>query len=544
MYIELNKYYKNRKGEVIKITENTTYRDYPFMSSGMETYTKDGRYLQCVTDSRDLIEEVIPTPAVRVLEVQTNTRDFVSAMEESKGKVYAKFDKIARGTKVGGVRLNIGDGPYPYSYFPDQVEEGIICPITGEFIAMKNETKVEEKQEVTKVEYGVVYIANVAGSWFNRGERIVLQEDDGTDCPWFDSEDGRVKRECYYIKDLGVYTPSPKPNLKLEVGKKYKTKDGRLVTVKREIAEENYKFIIDDNGIERWYTEDGFHHWERGESDLNIIEEVIEQKTKTKQETKEMKYYRGTKKQIFKVGDVVILHYDDGSSCPRYKNVNTGELSYCPTRDLEEINVKITTLVKGPASRMIKHLEDEGWRLTYDSCSREVVWSKEGEPYFRGDMLQYCGQPRPTKWSWNDEWLETKYEFESLVKPKPSLNHRQFLIDFMRKKQELSHPSYLYTGDVNEMKNDWSDEDCERVANDIINEDEWGFNASSCPFCVYNNNVDLEDKKCEECSYGNRHGICANTGSDYYDEVAPNKKDGFRGELKAFVTNYPGVGKK
>lgn len=94
------------------------------------------------------------------------------------------------------------------------------------------------------------------------------------------------------------------------------------------------------------------------------------------------------------------------------------------------------------------------------------------------------------------------------------------------------------------MKNDWSDADCERVANDIIDEDEFGFSSATCPFCIYNHNLHIREEKCEECSYGKRHGICGNTGSDYYAEVTPNKKSGYPAELKAFVTNYPGVSKK
>ena len=59
--------------------------------------------------------------------------------------------------------------------------------------------------------------------------------------------------------------------MKLEVGKKYKTVDGTIVTVKSTYPDPVYPFEIDDNGVSQLYTEDGFHH-----HGLNIIEEIKE----------------------------------------------------------------------------------------------------------------------------------------------------------------------------------------------------------------------------------------------------------------------------
>lgn len=292
---------------------------------------------------------------------------------------------------------------------------------------MQIELSVEEKQKVTKVEYGVVYVVKSKGSEFEVGTKVVLQEDDGSSLPYFNAEDGSVLRGVCHISRLEVYKPQ---KLKLEVGKKYRMRNGEITSELQSRDSRIYPFTDGDN----IYTKDGMYWNVGGESEHDLIEEAIETKIETKQETKEMKYYRVIKSYSFSKGDIVVLHYDDRSDCPEYKNVNTGETLYTHKTNLEEINVKTTTFVKGPASRMIKQLEDEGWELEIDEDDNEIGWTKAGDTYFRGDMLQYCGKPKPSEWSWNDEWLETKYEFESLVKPKPSLNHRQFLIDFMKKK--------------------------------------------------------------------------------------------------------------
>ena len=64
--------------------------------------------------------------------------------------------------------------------------------------------------------------------------------------------------------------------MKLEDGKKYRTVDGTIVTVKCAYPNPVYPFEIDDNGITRSYTEDGFHHHSKAPYELNIIEEIKE----------------------------------------------------------------------------------------------------------------------------------------------------------------------------------------------------------------------------------------------------------------------------
>ena len=64
--------------------------------------------------------------------------------------------------------------------------------------------------------------------------------------------------------------------MKLEVGKKYKTVGGMIVTVKSRDSDPQYPFEVDDNGVSRWYTEDGYYYQSKSECVYNIIEEIKE----------------------------------------------------------------------------------------------------------------------------------------------------------------------------------------------------------------------------------------------------------------------------
>lgn len=64
--------------------------------------------------------------------------------------------------------------------------------------------------------------------------------------------------------------------MKLEVGKKYRTVCGLVVTVKSSNKDYDYPFIVDDRGVERFYTADGFYLRTKELSDFNIIEEIKE----------------------------------------------------------------------------------------------------------------------------------------------------------------------------------------------------------------------------------------------------------------------------
>lgn len=64
--------------------------------------------------------------------------------------------------------------------------------------------------------------------------------------------------------------------MKLEVGKKYRTVDGTIVTVECTYPDEIYPFVVDVNGYLQLYTGDGFYFITKIHSDFNIIEEIKE----------------------------------------------------------------------------------------------------------------------------------------------------------------------------------------------------------------------------------------------------------------------------
>lgn len=64
--------------------------------------------------------------------------------------------------------------------------------------------------------------------------------------------------------------------MKLEVGKKYRTVDGTIVTVKAYEGDPVYPFRVAYNSDSLLYTEDGFYYRGKTHHELNIIEEVKE----------------------------------------------------------------------------------------------------------------------------------------------------------------------------------------------------------------------------------------------------------------------------
>ena len=64
--------------------------------------------------------------------------------------------------------------------------------------------------------------------------------------------------------------------MKLEVGKKYRTVCGMIVTVKSRNSDPQYPCIVDVKGIDRWYSEDGLLYASDHHHGLNIIEEIKE----------------------------------------------------------------------------------------------------------------------------------------------------------------------------------------------------------------------------------------------------------------------------
>ena len=246
-----------------------------------------------------------------------------------------------------------------------------------------------------------------------------------------------------------------------------------------------------------------------------------------------MKYYRVTKKNTeankdFPVGTIVTLFKDDGTYQPEYKNVNTGKTRYLVTNNLEEINVKTVKTVISPASKLVKILEDSGYNM-----SKDGHWRGAGQT-FASDMFYFCGKEPGSPWVWEPEWLEEKIVFDSVVN---TFNARQFIVDFMKKKRELSHEAYLYQRDIDEIENEWSDEECNKVAGKILSRKEINFTSSCCPFCI------KFSGDCDDCSYGKRHGICRDHTSDFHKYIRPVACGKYRFELMDFVNDYPGARK-
>ena len=64
--------------------------------------------------------------------------------------------------------------------------------------------------------------------------------------------------------------------MKLEVGKKYRTVDGTIVTVKSTYPDPVYPFRVAYNSDSLLYTEDGFYYRGKTHHERNIIEEIKE----------------------------------------------------------------------------------------------------------------------------------------------------------------------------------------------------------------------------------------------------------------------------
>ena len=331
-----------------------------------------------------------------------------------------------------------------------------------------------------------------------------------------------------------VMNESKGKKLKLEVGKTYRDGYGEIHTIvsnKINLCYPDHTFRSDE---ERSYTVEGFWQMEKKDHKYNLIEEVVETKTTTtKKEQLKMKYYRTTEKNTeankdFPVGTIVTLYYDDGTPQPHYKDVNSDRTQYLFTDRLEEVNVKTVKTVISPVSKLVKILEDSG-----DKVNEDGHWRGAGQT-FASDMFFFCGKEPGSPWVWEPEWLEEKVVFDSVVN---TFNARQFIVDFMKKKRELSHEAYLYQRDIDEIENEWSDEECEKVASRILAQVEIDFSSSCCPFCI------KFPRDCDNCSYGKRHGVCSNDSSDFHKYIKPGAYTKSWPELLEFINNYPGARK-
>lgn len=523
MKLKVGKYYKNRDGEVVKIVKYEEDGDF-YRSVTQCTYTPRGSYFSNGTSPYDLIKEVIPVPAYRVKVEQTDMRDFIRSMEGEKGKVYTEFKLLPESCEKF---IDMGG----WSYYATQVDSGYIDPITGEFVMNEKESKK------LKLEVGKTYKTR-------GGEIVKIVSSDGYDNYIFrDSNKGTYTEEGLrydwepdheynLLEEVEVETTKPKLKLKLEVGKTYRDGNGDLHTIVNNKPNSCYpEHVYWSDG--RSYTAEGFWQMDKEPHKYNLLEEV-ETKTTKKEQPMTTKYYRTTEKNAeanedFPVGSIVNLYKDDGSTCPEYKNVNTGKTRYLFTDRLEEINVKTVKTVISPASKLVKILEDSGYEVDDDGD-----WVKDGDLCFTHTMFYFCGKEPTNGWVWLPEWLEEKVVFDSVIN---TFNARQFIVDFMKKKRELSHEAYLYQRDIDEIENEWSYEECERVVGKILHQSEIDFTSSCCPFCI------KFAGRCDDCSYGKRHGVCSDDDSDFGKYIKPITYSRAWPELLDFVDNYPGARK-
>jgi len=102
---------------------------------------------------------------------------------------------------------------------------------------------------------------------------------------------------------------------------------------------------------------------------------------------------------------------------------------------------------------------------------------------------------------------------------------RYIIINFLKEKKKLidvflgEDSEYIIEEDLSEIS-EWSLSNCIKTIEVFGNSEEiakYGFgDADICPWCIITD-------KCNECSYGNRHGICADksTYMNLCDRIAP-----------------------
>jgi hypothetical protein len=114
------------------------------------------------------------------------------------------------------------------------------------------------------------------------------------------------------------------------------------------------------------------------------------------------------------------------------------------------------------------------------------------------------------------------------------MNYRKKLIDFMKLKASFLSPkfakSYMTKKDTKDVMK-WSEDDARYVYNLILEQLDSLENkiipcvndTDICIFCLYHlKNVSEFFDKCGFCTYGKRHGICANHDSLYYKIISQN----------------------
>jgi len=118
-----------------------------------------------------------------------------------------------------------------------------------------------------------------------------------------------------------------------------------------------------------------------------------------------------------------------------------------------------------------------------------------------------------------------------------TLYYKLKIINYMEYKKSVTYESYFTEKDKQDILQ-WSSENAQKVWKTIVKnmDHEYAgdvFGTDFCPFCVYID--ECGDGKCESCSYGMKHGICDNQGSDWQLFIRPLRNDYHRNLIKEYL---------
>jgi len=218
-----------------------------------------------------------------------------------------------------------------------------------------------------------------------------------------------------------------------------------------------------------------------------------------RRKVEEPMFFRVSDRSDFHAGEIVKLVENVRITTLRVKT-QEGKTMIAYFEYLTPIQVKVTKTLVSPASKLIRILEEDGYTIDSDDW-----WVKDSNPSFGGSMIQYIGKELPSGCISNPNWLEEKWE-----EIKPEVNYKKFVVDFMKLKRGLSHPAYLYERDIDEIMEQWTEEECKAIYERFkACKAKPNFKSDWCPFCIKFKN------QCSDCTYGVRHGICHSKTSDY-----------------------------
>lgn len=218
-----------------------------------------------------------------------------------------------------------------------------------------------------------------------------------------------------------------------------------------------------------------------------------------RRKVEEPMFFRVSDKSDLHAGEIVKLVENVRITTLRVKT-QEGKTMIAYFEYLTPIQVKVTKTLVSPASKLIKILEDDGYTIDRDGC-----WVKRNNPSFGGSMTKFIGKELPSNYDSNPNWFEEKWE-----EIKPEVNYKKFVVDFMKLKRGLSHPAYLYERDIDEIMEQWTEEECKAIYERFkACKAKLNFGSHWCPFCIKFKN------QCNDCTYGVRHGICLSKTSDY-----------------------------